>query len=183
MKRIVLLSLFVLVLALVGCVEKNVKPVDPNAPQFSVSLADPAWNGKSVPSGQQCLRFGGKNPMTPALSVKNLPPEANGLIMEYSDRTYSPMDRGGHGKIAYLAPAGQKDFSVPSIQAQVKTVPEGFVSISNSKSGGWDTDGAYLPPCSGGKGNSYVIDVWAVKITGDKVEKIGDKVVVKLGYY
>ena len=40
---------------------------------FRASFADDKWDGKTVPKGQQCLKFGGKNPSTPVLLIQNIP--------------------------------------------------------------------------------------------------------------
>ena len=73
--------------------------------ELAVSFEDPMWDGKKIPERQQCIRFGG-NPSTPRLSVKDIPIRTDAIIMEYSDRDWPPMDRGGHGKIGYRIPAG-----------------------------------------------------------------------------
>ena len=89
------------------------KPVSDLA-TLEVAFADAAWNGKTVPKGQQCRRFGG-NGATPALAVGNLPAEANAIILEFSDRDVPKMDNGGHGKIGYRIPSGAGKVVIPSV--------------------------------------------------------------------
>jgi hypothetical protein len=139
--------------------------------QFQVVLADAKWDGKTIPYGQQCLRDGGKG-STPALSLKNIPAEANAIVFEYSDATYSPMNNGGHGKIGYSIAPGTSEVNVPPLLGNTLTVPDGFFIISPHSNPSWDKAGAYLPPCSGGRGNSYYVTVKAVVLPPDKLQKI-----------
>lgn len=150
----------------IGCtligMEGAVSGVSGEPARLQVSFVDPAWDGKTVPVGQQCLRFGGETPSTPRLMVRGIPPEANAIIMEYSDRSYAPMDDGGHGMIGYRIPEGTKEVVVPSVPGHSFDMPEGFFVVSPHRVPGWATAGAYLPPCSGGRGNHYSVTVKAV---------------------
>jgi len=130
--------------------------------RLEVSFADPAWDGKAIPAGQQCLRFGGQNPSTPRLMVRGITPGANAIVMEYSDRSYTPMDNGGHGIIGYRIPEGTKEITVPPVPGHSFDMPEGFFVVSPHQAPGWDRAGAYMPPCSGGMGNLYSVTVKAV---------------------
>lgn len=129
---------------------------------LKVSFADPVWDGRRVPAGQQCLRFGGENPSTPRLMVQGIPAGTNVIVMEYSDRSHAPMDNGGHGKIGYRIPEGIKEVTVPSVPGHSFEMPEGVFIIAPHRAPGWDTAGAYMPPCSGGRGNAYYVTVKAV---------------------
>ena len=40
-------------------------------------------------------------------------------------------------------------------------LPPGFFLVSAHRAAGWDIEGAYLAPCSGGKGNRYYVRVSA----------------------
>ena len=42
---------------------------------------------------------------------------------------------------------------------------------------GWDKAGAYMPPCSGGRGNDYYVTVKAVAASGDEKKVLAEKVV------
>jgi len=126
-----------------------------------VSFADSKWDGKQIPNGQQCNRFGG-SANTPSLIVKNIPASPNALIMEYSDKSYAPMDFGGHGKIGYTIETGAKEVTIPSVPGHTFNLPEDFFLVQAHQNPGWDKAGAYMPPCSGGTGNFYSVEVKAV---------------------
>lgn len=130
---------------------------------LTLSFADDAWDGKKIPRGQQCQRFGGKSPGTPRLSVKNIPAGANALVMEYSDLSYSPMNNGGHGKIGYRIAEGTSETVIPSVPGHTFDLPKDFFLVKAHASPSWDLAGAYLPPCSGGGGNTYQVKVKAVR--------------------
>ena len=136
-------------------------PVDSHA-KLKISFADPDWNGERIPTGQQCQRFGGNNPSTPRLMIKGIPPETNAIIMEYSDRSFPPMDNGGHGKIGYRISQKVKEIIIPSVPGHSFDMPKDFFIVSPHQAPNWDTAGAYQPPCSGGRGNSYYVTVNAV---------------------
>ena len=145
----------------IGCVTTGKYKQAPNLATLEISFSDSIWDGKRVPEGQQCNRFKG-NGATPRLTVKNLPPGSNAIIMEYSDRSYAPMDNGGHGKIGYRIPKGTTEITVPSVPGHTFDLPEGFYLVAAHANPTWDKAGAYMPPCSGGKGNFYAVTVKAV---------------------
>src|SRR5688500_18097487 len=128
---------------------------------LEAKLADDAWDGVEVPEGQQCQKFGGKG-LSPALAVSGIPNGASHLVLEWSDRTYPPMDKGGHGKVAYAIESGKTEVTVPSVPGHTVELPSGFSVVEQHKAPTWDKPGAYLPPCSGGRGNSYYVTVKAV---------------------
>ena len=64
---------------------------------LTISLADPAWNGKNIPSDQVCKKFGGNQAGSPALTVEGIPVDADALVLSFNDESYAPMDKGGHG--------------------------------------------------------------------------------------
>lgn len=158
------------ILMVLGCAAMEKTGAGSDLPQLELAFSDAAWDGKNVPEGQQCQRFGGKNPSTPGISVKNIPEGADMILMEYSDRSYARMDDGGHGKIGYKIKMGTKEVVVPSVPGHSFEVPEGFVMIEPHRGGGWDKAGAYMPPCSGGRRNAYYVTVYAIKTTDKKHE-------------
>ncbi len=172
MKRLACLAL----LLLLTCPQAGL------AGDLTLSFADPAWNGKSVPSGQICKKFGG-NGSAPSISVAGIPAEADALVLEFSDRSHSPMNHGGHGKVGYRITPGAGTVVVPSFAGETFTLPEGFFLISKHK--GWSEPGAYLPPCSGGQSNKYVVTVKAVKLESEdgKSFKTLAEEMLSLGYY
>ncbi len=133
---------------------------------FFVQLNSPAWNGQTVPKGEQCQKFGGIRPKTPELSVIGIPEGTNMLIMEFSDRSFKRMDDGGHGKIGYTLNRQQKKVNIPPVAGHSFTLPPGYFMVAAHRSPKWDRAGAYMPPCSGGKGNAYYVTVKAVKQGG-----------------
>jgi len=155
--RFVFLSL--LLLALSGCTTKYAPVKDMAA--LEVKFADPLWDGVKVPALQQCNRFGGQAE-TPRLTISNIPGEANAVIMEYSDRDDLQMNNGGHGKIGYTIAADSGAVTTPAVKGHSFELPENVFLVSAHANPGWDKAGAYMPPCSGGRGNRYYVTVKAV---------------------
>ena len=138
-------------------------------PKLGLAFGDPAWDGKKIPQGQQCRKFGGKG-STPPLLVSNIPAEANALIMEYGDHDYPPMDAGGHGVIGFHIKPGKKKAKIGPVAGHSYDLPQGFFLVAEHLGPAWDKAGAYMPPCSGGRGNEYYVVVKAVRLAepGDK---------------
>lgn len=141
------------------------------AADLQVTFTDPVWDGVTVPKGHQCHKFGGTHG-SPALRVSGIPEGANALILEFSDRSYSPMDNGGHGKVGYEFDAGSTTVAVPSVPPHTFDLPAGFWTVAAHGAPKWDKPGAYLPPCSGGKGNEYYVTVKAVVRKGESVQAL-----------
>ncbi len=153
-----------------------------NSNGLNVSLDSSGWDGKKVPVGQQCARFGGKG-STPVLQLSQVPAGTNAIIMEYSDRSYQPMDDGGHGKVGYRIEPNQLSVTIPSIAGHTFDLPEKFFLFEAHRSPGWAKEGAYLPPCSGGKGNKYYVTIKAVKEVNGDIHEVLGVVKVQLGKY
>lgn len=134
---------------------------------LNLSLADADWNGKTIPRGQQCKEYGG-NGASPRITVKNIPPQVNTLVLEFSDATYKPCDNGGHGVIRYQIPRGSVEITVPSIPGQTFDLPEGF-SLIHEHCGAelLMQAGAYIGPCPG-LGNVYYVTIKALYESPDK---------------
>ena len=135
--------------------------------ELELSFVDSAWDGDLVPDGQQCQKFEGRG-ATPEIKVSGIPSGANALILEFSDRSYKPMDDGGHGKLGYEIEPGAGEVTIPSVAGHTTDLPEGFYVVAEHQAPNWDKAGAYLPPCSGGRGNSYYVTVKAVHRMGDE---------------
>ena len=134
---------------------------------LTITLADPAWNGKDIPAYQVCKKFGGSQSKSPALKVDGIPADADALLLSFNDESYSPMDKGGHGVVRVQLNKAAT-MQVPSIPGETDTLPGGVSVVANHRGTGWSgTGGAYLPPCSGGRGNTYTIDVSAIKSSTD----------------
>ncbi len=151
------------------------------ASALEVQFADPVWNGETVPAGHQCQKFGGTHG-SPALVVGGLPARANALLLEFSDRSYAPMDNGGHGKLGYAFEAGAKAVTVPSAPAHTTALPPPWWTVAEHGAPGWDKPGAYLPPCSGGRGNAYYVTVKAIERKGDAVTEL-EQAILEMGRY
>jgi hypothetical protein len=149
--------------------------------EMSVSLADKSWNGKAIPEAQQCQRFGGVG-KTPRLRVSNLPKETNALVVSYSDRTYKQMDNGGHGKLGFRIDDTTGSVLLPEVPGHQFQLPDGVFSVAPHRAPQWDTAGAYLPPCSGGKGNQYYATVEAVKLSETSLQLL-ESSTIELGAY
>ena len=81
------------------------------------------------------------------------------------------MDNGGHGKIGYTIAPGTVEATVPSVPGHTFSLPEGFFLVAAQTNPSWDKAGAYLPPCSGGRGNYYYVTIKAVLQSPDKSQK------------
>ena len=109
--------------------------------EMTVEFVDVMWDGVTVPEGQQCQKFDGHG-SSPALSVKGIPATANLITLDFSDRTYQPMDNGGHGKIAFEIEAGTVATEVPSVEGHTSDLPAGFVVVREHQAPTWDKAGA-----------------------------------------
>ena len=128
---------------------------------LKISFADNTWNGKTIPDGQQCPSFGG-NGSTPGLTVENIPPQANALILEFSNMSHLPLDKGGQGRIGYRFNPGTQKITLPPVPGNTFDLPKPFFVIAAHRKPFQSKPGAYLPPCSGGKGNYYYLVVKAI---------------------
>jgi hypothetical protein len=159
----ILLAVIVAVLAFSGCAGEPVYRPFTILYDLKITLNDPAWNGKNIPAGQQCPDFGGQG-ATPALTIQNIPPKANALILEFSNKSHIPMDRGGQGRIGYRFSPGTETLSLPSVPGNTFDLPQPFFVIAAHRKPFQSQPGAYLPPCSGGKGDYYYLLVKAIWI-------------------
>lgn len=147
-----------------------------NAFAMEVKFADTAWDGTKVPAGQQCQKFGGKNPSTPKLIVSEIPADTSSIVLEYSDRDSKKMNNGGHGRMSFTVDPSTTEVEIPSIFGHTFDIPKKFKVIEAQRSPGWDTAGAYMPPCSGGKGHAYYVTIKAItddQVTATKVLEMG----------
>lgn len=133
--------------------------VSPALPELRVTLTDAAWNGQAVPTGQQCRRFQGQG-NTPALRVENIPAGANAILLAFNDETYQPMNNGGHGIVGFRI-TGNSATLAPFPGEVTTGLPQNTFIEAENRSGGFGGPG-YLPPCSGGQGNTYSVTVLAV---------------------
>ncbi len=137
--------------------------------ELTLSLADPAWTGEAIPDGHQCRKFGGSQPMTPAIKVAGLPAGTVEVLVEFNDADYQPLSYdGGHGKIAY-AVKGPGEAVLPAVPGHTNEMPAGVrVAAKNHATGDYATPG-YLPPCSGGRDHRYFAEVKALDAAGEEL--------------
>ena len=137
--------------------------VSTSAFSFDAKFAGSEWNSSMVPKGQQCQKFGGNNPATPKLIVSGVPNNADKIILEYSDRDSKRMNNGGHGQMSYMLKSSASEVEIQSVMGHTFDIPKSFNMIEAHRGPGWDKAGAYMPPCSGGKGHEYYVTIKAVK--------------------
>lgn len=131
---------------------------------LKVSLADPKWTGDKVPEGQWCQKFMGKG-ATPALKLEGLPAGVTSVVVAFNDETYQPMNNGGHGSVRFTVTPGAT-VELPSVPGETDALPAGVkTEVAHKASDYSGTGGAYLPPCSGGMGNTYSATVTAYGAT------------------
>ncbi len=183
MKKLSIICVWLILLALVGCVETtgSYKPVGQPG-KLMVSFVDSRWDGKMIPDKQQCSSFGG-NGSSPALLVEGIPAGADAVIVLFNDLSYAPLSSdGGHGAI-WVPTGGKATVTVPSVAGESDKMPPG-VNVEHPHRGSrWG--GVYLPPCSGGRGNTYQAEVLAVQRAKKKGEdgKLLAKGEIILGKY
>ncbi len=149
---------------------------------LTASLNDSHWDGNLIPAGQQCLKFGGNQPATPPLKITGIPEQANLLILEYSDRSYQPMNNGGHGRMAYTISSPTQSLQLPAVAGHSFELPSGFMMLEAHRNPKWDKASAYMPPCSGGNGNMYYVTVQAVHYDGEKTAVLA-KTILEMGKF
>jgi len=145
-----------------------------HAADLTVAFADPAWTGDKIPAGQHCKKFGGSG-ATPPLTISNIPPEANAIVVEFNDKSYQQLSYdGGHGKIGFHITPGAGEATLPAVPGGTSDMPDGVWLVKKNRATGAWTSPGYLPPCSGGRGNKYAAEVYAVILEGDEYEDIAE---------
>ncbi|WP_461516715.1 hypothetical protein [Porticoccus sp.] len=181
MKKLRLAALLAAAGALSACDSYDYTRVDQVLP-LQVSLADPSWDGFAIPEGQQCRKFGGDG-ATPRLLVSGIPEGANAVIVAFSDRSWLLMNHGGHGMLGLWTGGLSDSVGIPAITGESFELPSGMF-IEQPHRGGRGAPGAYLPPCSGGRGHRYVAEAMAVhKGTGGQPTQLLAEGEILLGRY
>ncbi|MCK5145687.1 hypothetical protein KAR48_02965 [bacterium] len=139
--------------------------------ELDVELAGVGWNGVKVPQSGIAKVFGGQG-MSPELMVKNIPAEANAIVVEYNDLDYPPMkEDGGHGAY-FVWTHGEQSVLIQSVAEQIYELPEGvFIEHRHMAHHEQVRGGVYLAPGSGGKNHRYEVVVKAVHKPASKKEK------------
>jgi hypothetical protein len=170
--RVVIMKPNLIIAALV------VSALSTHALALDVKFADELWDGKTIPAGQQCQKFAGHNPATPRLIVSEIPAGSTAIVLAYSDRDVEAMNNGGHGIVRFTLNSPASTVQIPSVLGHTFDIPADFKMIKAHRGPGWDTAGAYMPPCSGGKGHAYYVTVKTMQ--GDNVTATA---VLELGKY
>ncbi len=133
---------------------------------LTVAFADPAWTGETVPEGQHCPLQGGSG-ATPTLTVSGLPEGTTQVNVEFNDESYEPLSTdGGHGIIGFAVTPAGRAATLPSVPGNTAELPEGTMVVAAARAPGDYASPGYLPPCSGGNGNTYSADVIALDAAG-----------------
>lgn len=128
---------------------------------LAITFADAAWTGETVPEGQQCPLQGGTG-ATPALHIANVPADTASIEVAFNDETYTPMDDGGHGVLSFAVTLENFEVDLPSVPGNTAdSLPEGVTVAKAARGEGDYASPGYLPPCSGGQGNTYTATVSA----------------------
>lgn len=127
---------------------------------IDVSFIDEKWNGKVVPLEEVCSDYNVEPGSTPGLYIENLPEGSSKAILKFNDKTFTKMDNGGHGIISYSIEEGMSAVEIPALMGETFELDEGFESVTaHTGTRFGKRAGAYLAPCSGGKGNTYSVDI------------------------
>jgi hypothetical protein len=147
------------------------------AGSMTATFADKQWDGLKIPAGENCRIFGGEG-STPAIKLAGIPAGANKIQVEFNDLSYAPLSfDGGHGIIAYRH-NGATTATLKSVPGYTAELPNGVELVLASRAKGDGASQGYLPPCSGGKGNTYSATIKAMKDS-----QVLDSVTLKLGVY
>jgi phosphatidylethanolamine-binding protein (PEBP) family uncharacterized protein len=135
---------------------------------MTVEFADGRWDHRRVPSGQQCSRHGGKG-ATPALSVNGIPKGTKTITVAFNDESNPRLARnGGLGVVGYPW-FGKNNQLLHSVPGETTVISGGAFLVASNRDPGKEK--GYLPPCSGGKGHTYVAIVTAVDRSGKTMAK------------
>ena len=149
-----MIILLVFISLFLACSDKNV--VD-----LIISFDDSKWDGKKVPTVGQCQNCGGKG-LSPAILIKNIPREADLIIVEFNDKSMPALSKeGGHGAIRFKI-KNATEFVAPSVPEQTLELPKGSEMESQHRAPS-GKPGAYMAPCGCGNGNKYEATILAVK--------------------
>ena len=132
---------------------------------LTVAFADSAWTGDKVPAGQHCALQGGTG-ATPALTVSGIPDGTRQITVAFNDETYQPMNDGGHGVIGFDVAATGGEATLPSVPGNSAELPAGAHVVTAARGTGDYASPGYLPPCSGGSGNTYSATLNALDSSG-----------------
>lgn len=146
---------------------------------LSVKFTDPAWDGKTVPKAATCSIDGNTGAVTPPLEVSGVPDGTVKITESFNDETYTPMGHGGHGVLGFDVTPSNGVVQIPSAPGETDQLPAGVSVVSKNRGTGKYDKPGWLPPCSGGQGNLYSMDVNALDASGKTLATAH----VELGHY
>ncbi|WP_428025823.1 hypothetical protein [Arcobacter sp.] len=150
------------------------------ATDIDVSFTDEKWDGKIVPLDEVCSDYNIEAGSTPGIFVDNLPEGAKKVVLKFNDKTFTKMDNGGHGVLSYTIDEESSNVEIPPQIGETFDLDEGFEIVSEHTGTRFKKKpGAYLAPCSGGKGNTYTVDISIV----DKNNNVLATKILVLGKY
>jgi hypothetical protein len=148
---------------------------------LAISFDDPKWDGEKVPKAGQCKNCGGEG-LSPALLIKNIPQEADLIIVEFNDKSMPSLSKGGgHGAIRFNIQK-QTEFIVPSIAEQTLELPEG-IELESQHRAPVGKPGAFMAPCGCGNENNYEATILAAKSEQSGERKILGRGKIFLGKF
>ena len=152
-----------------------------SAANMKANFADPAtWDGKTVPSEAVCSDYNMEAGSSPEIIIRNIPKNTQKIVLSFTDETFKGMRDGGHGVLAYTLEEDTKSIIIPTVEGETFDLPKDFTSVLAHRGTKYGkVAGAYLAPCSGGKGNTYSVLIQAVD--KDSVELDRDSLI--LGKY
>lgn len=131
--------------------------------ELKVDFADKKWDGINIPKDEVCSDYNLEAGSTPAFKISNIPVNGVKIVFSYNDKTFTKMDNGGHGVVAYKIKKGTKSVEVPPLLGETFTLSNGFEIVQAHTGTRFNkTAGAYLAPCSGGKNNTYTVTITVV---------------------
>jgi hypothetical protein len=136
---------------------------------LTISFADPAWTGDKIPAGQHCRLLGGDG-STPAFQVSGIPEGTTQINAEFNDESYRPLStNGGHGIIGFTVAPVDGAATLPSVPGYSTELPEGAMVVAKARTRAPYDSVGYLPPCSGGMGNTYAAVLRALSSDGTEL--------------
>lgn len=87
------------------------------------------------------------------------------VVVDYNDRSFRPLSsKGEHGMLADSVSGSAAQ--LPAVNGMTVKMPGGVQVVRPAHSTGDYASAGYLPPCSGGRGNTYEAEVKAVSAQG-----------------
>lgn len=138
------------------------------AAELKIVHSDPEWQDGTgeVPDKGKCRRHGGEG-WSPSLKISGIPSTAKSMKLMFTDDDWG--SEGGHGKFS-VALTGQTTIEIPPIGGKADHLPPNVTGGNGHHcSSCFEKD--YLGPCSGWKGHTYRVNIYAENAEGETVAK------------